>query len=105
MRAGILTELVTILRHSVRQNEFGEQVDTYVPSSTTRANIVPLSGSRTDVNSEIFYEHTYRFTIRKYVNVAEFDHILWKNKEYRILNIDEDNYLNQKVLNAELINK
>ena len=104
MRAGQLTDLITILRHSVRQNDFGEQFDTYIPTSTTRANVEPLSGRRADVNSEIFYEHTYRFTIRRYVNVSDFDHIKWKDNEYRILNIDDDNYLNQKVLIAELVN-
>jgi head-tail adaptor len=105
MRAGQLTELITILRHNVVVNEYGEQRDTYTSIGTTRANVEPLSGGRADVNSEIFYEHTYRFTIRKYVNIGDFDHIMWNNKEYRVLNIDDDRYLNQKVVNAELINK
>lgn len=105
MRAGQLTELITILKLSVTQNDYGEQQDTYTEAGTTRANITPLSGGRTDENSEIFYEHTYRFIVRKYVNIGDFDRIRWNDKEYRVLNINQDRFLNQKVINAELINK
>lgn len=105
MRAGQLTEIIDILRLSVTTNEYGEQYDTYTSVGSTRANITPLSGRRGDINDEVFYEHVYRFIVRRYVDVRDFDHIMWSNKEYRILNIDEDKPLNQKMINAELINK
>ena len=104
MRAGILNELIQILKLKQETNEFGEQFDLYVPSNMTRAEVTPMSGSRTDENHEIFYEHTYRFVVRRYVDVEDFDRIMWKCKQYRILNIDDDRTYNQKVITAELIN-
>lgn len=104
MRAGILNEKIQILKLQQTTNEFGEQFDLYAPCCSTRAEVTPLSGGRQDVNNEIFYAHVYRFVIRRYVNVDDFDRILWKDKQYRILNIDDDREYNQKVVNAELVN-
>lgn len=104
MRAGILNEPIQILKLQQSSNDFGEQFDMYVPCCKTRAEITPISGSRTNDNNEIFYAHTYRFVVRRYVDVDDFDRIMWKNKMYRILNIDDDRTYNQKVINAELVN-
>lgn len=104
MIAGILTEQIQILKLQQETNDFGEQFDLYVPCCTTRANVTPLSGGRTDENHEIFYAHIYKFIVRRYVKVDDFDRILWKDKQYRILNIDDDRVYNQKIINAELIN-
>ncbi len=105
MRAGILFEPIQILKLVSSTNEYGEAVDYYKPCCKTRAEVTPLSGGRADTNNEVFYEHTYRFVMRRYVNVDDFDRILWKGKQYRILNIDEDRVLNQKTINAELVNE
>lgn len=104
MRAGILNEIIQIARLHESTNDFGEQFDEYVPSCTTRANVTPMSGGRADDNHEIFYAHTYKFIVRRYVKVDDFDRILWKGKQYRILNIDDDRTYNQKIINAELVN-
>lgn len=104
MRAGILFEKIQILKLQVERNEFGEQFDQYCPCCTTRAEVVPVSGGMSNENNEIFYAHTYRFTVRRYINVDNFDRILWKDNQYRILNIDDDRVMNQKVITAELIN-
>ena len=104
MRAGVLTESIQILRLLQERNEFNEQFDMYVPCCMTRAEVTPLSGGRTDTNNEVFYEHTYRFVVRRYVDVDDFDRIMWKDKQYRVMNIDDDKRLNQKIINAELVN-
>jgi len=104
MRAGILNEKIQILKLVHETNEFGEAFDLYTPCCNTRAEVTPLSGGRTDENNEIFYAHTYRFVIRRYVKVGDFDRILWKGNQYRILNIDEDRIMNNKTINAELVN-
>lgn len=104
MRAGLLTDIIQILKLIEKNNDFGEPMDFYEPRCTTRANVTPLSGGRTDENHEIFYAHTYKFIVRRYVNVDDFDRILWKGKQYRILNIDDDRVYNQKIINAELVN-
>ena len=104
MRAGILTEKIQVLRLQQGTNDFGEQFDLYVPCCTTRAEVTPINGGRTDDNFEVFYAHTYKFVIRRYVKVDDFDRIMWKDKQYRILNIDEDRVMNNKTITAELIN-
>lgn len=104
MRAGILNEVINILRLQQSTNDFGEQFDMYVPCCNTRANITPVSGGRTDENHEIFYAHTYKFIIRRYIKIGEFDRIQWQDKQYRVLNIDDDRALNQKIITAELVN-
>ena len=104
MRAGILTEQVQILRVKVIHNEYGEQRDIYKPWCTTRANITPVSGARTDENYEVFYEHRYKFVVRLYVDVNDFDRILWNGKQYRIINIDENKRQNNKTIITELVN-
>ena len=104
MRAGILNEIITVARLQESTNEFGEQFDAYVPCCNTRANVTPMSGGRTDDNNEIFYAHTYKFIVRRYVKIGDFDRILWNGKQYRVLNIDDDRTYNQKVINAELVN-
>ena len=104
MESGKLIEQIQILRLQQTTNEFNEQFDMYCPCCVTRADVQPVSGGRNDINNEVFYEHTYRFTVRRYVDVDDFDRILWNNKQYRILNIDDDKRLNQKIINAELVN-
>lgn len=104
MRAGILTEIIKVLKLEQSTNDFGEQFDEYIPTCTTRAQVTPLSGGRTDENHEVFYAHAYRFIVRRYVDIEDFDRIMWKGKQYRVLNIDDDRVYNQKVINAELIN-
>ena len=104
MRAGILQEVIQILRLRQSSNDFGEQWDEYVPAEKTRAEVTPTAGGRGDDNHEIFYAHTYRFIVRRYVKICDFDRILWKGQQYRIINIDDDRNFNQKIINAELIN-
>ena len=105
MRAGILNETIQILRLKHETNEYNEQLDMYVPCCMTRANITTVSGGRTDVNNEVFYAHTYRFVVRRYVQVGDFDRLMWKDNQYRILNIDDDRVLQQKTITAELVNE
>lgn len=104
MLAGLLTEPIQILKLQVERNEYGEQMDYYKPCCTTRANITPVSGGRTDENYEVYYEHRYKFVVRLYVNVDDFDRILWNGKQYRIINIDENKRQNNKTIITELVN-
>lgn len=104
MRAGILNEVIKVLKLEQSTNDFGEAFDMYMPICETRAQVTPMSGGRTDENHEVFYAHTYKFIVRRYVKIDDFDRILWRGKQYRILNIDDDRILNQKIINAELVN-
>ena len=105
MRAGGYEDRIDILKHKVSQSDSGEQKEYWDKSYSTRANVTQTSGNRTDPNNEVFYEYMKTFIVHRYVDVDEFDRILFKCRLYRILSIAEDRHLNQKTIVTELINE
>ena len=106
MRAGMLEDTIKILKLTSSRSEFGAQVDTYTePKNTTRAGVIENSGNRMDANYETYYEYSKKFYVRRYVDVDEFDRILYRGKQWRILSISDDRHLNQKIITAELVNE
>ena len=105
MVAGTLTEIITILKHSIVISEYGDQSDTYTPARTTRADVIYRSGNRTDSNNEAFYAYHRTLVVRKYIDVNEFDRIKWNDKIWRILSIDANRIKNSKILEIELVNE
>lgn len=105
MRAGPLDSIITILHHKVERDEFGAQVDTYMPKCNTRADVIDNSGGMKDENGEHFYQYTKQFYIRRYVPVCEFDRVLYRDKQWTILSISDDRIINQKILTCEQVNE
>jgi len=104
-RAGLLNEVINILTPTATVNEYGEKIQTYSTSYTTRARVEYNSGSRTNENNEIFYSYQKTFTVRSYVPVTEFDLIKYDNKKYRIITIENRvKEYNDKLIITELIN-
>lgn len=105
-QAGIFTHPITILRHTVTRNEFGEQVDTYTPSVNTKAQIRG-GGRRTTENNEVIIDFTKEFVMRYYVPVHDFDRIKTQedNEEWRIININKDEFRHQIIISAQKVNK
>lgn len=105
-RAGLLNEVINIYSPTSTVNEYGEKIQTYTLSYTTRARVVHTSGNRSNENNEIFYSYQKSFTVRSYVPVTEYDQIEYCNKRYRILTIDNRiKVQNDKVIITELINE
>mgnify|MGYP003751619449 CR=1 FL=1 len=106
MRTGLLKDKIDIYRSITDTNEFGEQIQNYVCIFSTRSRIINNNGSRENSNGEIFYSYTKIFEVWKYVDIVEnTDYILYKNKKYRILSIEENDEQNKKIINTELINE
>lgn len=105
MQAGVLQEVIKILSPQVITTEYGDQHTEYVLKTTTRAKVNYQSGNRSEINHEIFYDMSRTFTVRLYVNVTEEDHLVYNNREYRIINITPDRQYQQKTILAELINE
>lgn len=104
-RAGLLNEVIKILSPTSTVNEYGETVQTYKETYTTRAKVEHNSGTRTNENNEIFYSYTKTFTVRSYVPVKERDLVEYNGKKYRITTIeDRVKVYNDKLLLTELIN-
>lgn len=106
IRAGLLNEVIDILSPTSTINEFGEKVQSYTKTYTTRAEVNHESGNRTLENSEIFYTYRKNFTVRSYVPITEFDLISYDGKRYRVLTIDNKIKMNnKKTVITELMNE
>lgn len=104
MRAGLLTEVVNILRATLTRNNMGEEVEEWGTIYTTRARVENVSSQLTQENSEALYNFQKRFTLRIYVPIMEFDRIELGGKLYRVLSLDKNKTQMEIVVIGELIN-
>ena len=105
MRAGLLREVITVLKPSITVNEVGEQTTTFVPHITTKARLQHLGSTRDIENTEILFQSLSIFTIRDYHKILDTYRIEFRNKIYRILKIQEEPEYRQIVIQAELVNE
>ena len=105
MNAGKLTDKIEIFTPKITKNDVGEQSTEYILKLTTKANIQHIKGNRDIENNEVVYNYSRTFEVRIYVDVNEFDRIKWKNKYYRILDIDTNKELQQITILTELVNE
>ncbi len=103
MRAGLLKETIEVWGKSLTTNEFGEETEEWTLKCTTKARLVHNGGGRVLENEEIFFSHSKTFEIRDYIQVDDYDRIVWQNKKYRILNIEPDKKQMKLTIKAELI--
>ena len=104
MRAGLLTELVTIKKAEVEKNEYGQEETIWNDYLVTRANVTYKTGSRDTENNENINTYTVDFTVRSYHIIDEFMRILWNGNIYRILSINRDKRKQSITITGELIN-
>ena len=105
MIAGRLNEVVKIYNVESTVNDYGERIEDYVLSMTTRARVDFNSGNRTNENDEIVYNYQKTFNVRSYVPVTDTSHIEWQEKMYRVLSVEKRREYNDIVVIAELINE
>ena len=105
MNAGKLTERIEIYTPKITINDVGEQSTEYILKLSTKANIQHIKGNRDIENNEIVYNYSRTFEVRIYVDVNEFDRIKWRDKYYRILDIDINKELQQITILTELVNE
>lgn len=103
MRAGLLTEPIEIWEKTLFINDFGEETEDWSLKTRTRARLVHNGGNRVIENSEVFFAHTKTFEVRDYVSVGDYDRIVWKDKKYRILNIEPIKEQMKLTIKTELI--
>lgn len=104
MRAGILTENITIKRPTVEKNAYGEEVTEYEVIWTTRARVVHTGGGRTVENESIFYSQTKTLEVRDYVPIDYFDIVEWDGRKYRVIDIEKFRTQQKQQIKIELIN-
>lgn len=106
MRAGLLTEVIKVEKPIVLQDEYGanEKIwETFIEK--TKAQVNYSSGNRTNENNEIFYAYEVVFIVRIYHQITENMRIIWKNKKYQILSIEENKAQQSLTIKSELINE
>lgn len=105
MIAGRLNEVIKVYNVETTVNDYGERIEDYVLSMTTRARVDFNSGSRTNENSEIVFNYQKTFNVRSYVPVTDTSHIEWQEKMYRVLSVEKRREYNDIIVIAELINE
>ena len=106
MRAGLLNEIIQVEQPVTTPNEYGAnyiQWKTFI--SRTKAQVTYTSGNRLNENNEIIFAYEVVFTMRIYHQINERMRIIWKNKKYRILSIEENKQLQTLTVKTELINE
>lgn len=105
MIAGRLNEVVKVYNVNSTINSFGERLEEYVLTMTTRARVEYNTGGRQNENDEIVFNYTKTFNLRSYVPVVDTSHIEWQSKMYRVLSVEHRREYNDIVVVTELINE
>ena len=89
MRAGQLTEKITLQEATISTNSYGANDLVWNDVLTTRANVIYQNGNRINDTNEITFAYTVTFVIRSYHKINERMRILYNDKLYRILSIED----------------
>lgn len=87
MKAGLLKDKIVILTSKIKQSGYGENDTEWYAINSVRANVKYVNHDRSNENNEIFFKTTIEFKVRDYVEISEWDRILYKGKQYRILSL------------------
>lgn len=105
MRAGLLTEVITIQKPVTRETKYsGNEVD-YEDYITTRADVVHDSGRRGILADEIVYTYSVRFIIRFYHEITSDMIIIHKGVRYRITDINPEKRKQSITITGEVWNE
>lgn len=104
IRAGLLTEEVTLLEQRTAQNDFGERRATWVAGKTLRARVRMTHGVRAVENGELWNSATLEVTVRVHTPVTEANRLRWRDRDYHIVSVDLDVKRQHQVIVCDLVN-
>lgn len=105
MRAGELTEVISILRPVAEETAYGSQSVTLVNVARLRARVKYGRGWRSAADGgEIVYAKSVYFTIRPHKNVSPSDVVEYRGERFRIIATEYHHHDREVELTAELIN-
>ena len=105
INAGRLNEVVKIYNVESTINQYGERVEDYVLTKSTRAKVEYNTGNRRNQNDEIVFDYQKTFNFRSYAPVCDTSHLEWQGKQYRVLSVEKRREYNDIIVVAELINE
>lgn len=104
MQAGLLKYVIDIQAVIKSKDEYGAETEQWQNVIQTKADVRYINGSKTLQNGEIINLNQLQFTVRHYLNINEQMRIIYEEKKYRILSINNDRLMIKKTIIAELIN-
>ena len=104
MQAGLLKYVIDIQTVIIDKDEYGAETEQWQNVITTKADVRYLNGSKTLQNGEIINLNQLQFIVRHYLNINEQMRIIYEEKKYRILSVNNDKSMMKKTIIAELIN-
>ena len=103
MQAGLLKYVINIQTVIIDKDEYGAETEQWQNVIQTKADVRYLNGSKTLQNGEIININQLQFIVRHYLNISEQMRIVYEEKKYRILSINNDRLMAKKTIIAELI--
>jgi phage head-tail adaptor, putative, SPP1 family len=92
MRAGLLKQIIEIQAKTIIKDEYGADVETYLPFLTTRCDVRYKTGTKQLSEMEIFNDQTLEFNIRYRSGIDETMRIKFNGRLYKIVFINEIEY-------------
>ena len=105
MRAGLLTEVITLLKCSMVKDIYGSESKTWEVLKTIKASKQKFTGNRITSDYEVINTSTLIFDVRIYHDINEQMRIRYNNDIYVILSIDCDKTKQLKTIKCEKINE
>lgn len=105
MQAGLLKYVIDIQEVAKSKDEYGAEIEQWQNVIQTKSDVRYLNGSKTLQNGEIINLNQLQFTVRHYLNINEQMRIIYEEKKYRILSVNNDRLMAKKMIIAELINE
>lgn len=103
--AGQYNEVIKIYKSVETKNDYGERVIDTEYVTTTRAKVEETSGTRSNENNEIVYDHTKTLYVRHYVPVTDTSIIEFDERRYRVITYDRRREYHDIKIITELINE
>lgn len=95
MEIGELRHRTTLQKFSTNTNENGFEVENWQDYKTVWAAVTNLSGKEYYAAAAVQAENTVKFTIRYTDEIDTTMRILFKDKQYSIISIDNIKYVNK----------
>lgn len=102
--AGLYNTPIRIIKTKYEQDETGSMVKKDDCVICTRARIMHNGGGRGNENGDIAYLYNKQFQIHRYVQCIGYDEVEYQGRRYRILEIEDNEDYQYKMITTEEIN-
>lgn len=105
INSGLLQYRIRFLQADVERNDFGEQMQSWKPVYSCRANVRFMKGSRAIMAGELWNPTSVVITCRRNSIINNRQRIRWEGNTYTIVSINPDTADRSLTIVADLINE